>query len=182
MKPNNKTEKLVLVDKKDRLIGFGKKLKCHLGKGVLHRAFSIYIFNKRNQLLIQKRSKSKLLWPLYWSNTCCSHPRENEDFEEAGERRLEEELGFSCPLRLAGKFQYQASFKKIGSENEICFILLGRYNGKIKPNPKEVADWRWLGMKKLGKEISQNPSNFTPWFKISLKKVFKDGKKLKILS
>ncbi len=171
---NNKTEKLVLVDKKDRVIGFEDKLKCHLGKGALHRAFSIYIFNKKNQLLIQRRSKLKLLWPFYWSNTCCGHPRKNEDFGTAGKRRLREEMGFFCPLKIVGKFQYRAVFEKVGSENEVLTILAGEYDGQIKPCPKEVADWRWIEMEDLKKEISQNPSNFTPWFKIALKKVFKN--------
>ena len=174
-------EKLVLVNEEDKTIGFEDKLKCHLGKGLLHRAFSIYIFNNQNQLLIQKRSKWKLLWPLYWSNSCCSHPRKNESYKNAAQRRLKEELGFTCSLTVIDKFQYHASFKDIGSENEICAILIGKYNGKVKPNPKEVADWRWIEIEKLKQEMAQNPSKFTPWFKIGLKRILSNAKKFKIL-
>lgn len=177
----NKAEKLILVDEKDGVIGFEDKLKCHLGKGVLHRAFSVYIFNKKNQLLIQKRSGLKLLWPSYWSNACCSHPRKNEDIGTAGERRLREEMGFSCSLSIVGKFNYRAVFGKIGSENEALTVLAGRYDGLIKPDAKEVADWRWVGLEDLRREIGQNPSDFTPWLKLTLKKVFQNGEKFKIL-
>lgn len=175
-------EKLVLVDEKDKIIGYGDKLECHLGKGALHRAFSIYVFNKKNRLLLQKRSKTKLLWPLYWSNTCCSHPLENEDFKRAGQRRLREEMGFSCPLKIVGKFQYRAVFKKVGSENEVLTILAGKYDGKVKPAAEEVVDWRWIEIADLKKEIKQNPSGFTPWFKLVLKKIFPNAQRLKILS
>lgn len=169
-------ENLVLVNKKDEGVGLAEKLQCHLGKGILHRAFSVYIFNKQNQLLIQKRSKLKLLWPLYWSNTCCSHPREREEMVSAGQRRLKEEMGFSCPLKIVGKFQYRVAFGGAGSENEVLTIAAGRYDDKVKIDPKEVADWRWLDLKNLKKEIKEDPTNFTPWFKMALKKFFFNGK------
>ena len=122
-------KKLLLVNKKDEVIGFETKEKCHAGKGILHRAFSVYLFNNKGQLLIQQRSKFKKLWPLYWANTCCSHPRKNEGYVGAGERRLKEELGIISPLKMVGKFQYQVRYKNIGSENELCAILIGEYNG-----------------------------------------------------
>ena len=161
--------KLIIVNKNDEKIGLEDNLKCHLGKGILHRAFSVFVFNNKNQLLIQKRSKLKLLWPLYWSNTCCSHPLDGELYEESGKKRLKEEMGFSCFLKIITKFYYQASYKNIGSENEIDTILIGKYNGTIKPNSKEVADYKWIDIDELQKDIKKNPSKYTPWFKIALK-------------
>jgi len=167
--------KIIIVNKKDEIIGYENKEKCHKGKGILHRAFSVYLFNNKGQLLIQKRSKLKRLWPLYWANSCCSHPRRNEDYIKAGERRLKEELGFTCSLKIVDKFQYRARYKRIGSENEICAILVGSYdyNGKIKPNPKEVAGWKWVNPYKLKEDFRKNPDKYTPWLKIGLRRYLK---------
>ncbi len=165
--------KLLLVNKKDKVIGLETKEKCHQGKGILHRAFSVYVFNDKGQLLIQKRSKYKPLWPLYWANTCCSHPRKGEDYVKAGKRRLKEELGFACPLKMIDKFQYQAKYKDVGSENEICAILVGKYNGKIKASPKETADWKWVDIDKLQNDFNKNPDKYAPWLKIGLKRYLK---------
>ncbi len=166
-------KKLLLVNEKDAVIGFESKEKCHQGKGILHRAFAIFVFNNKSQLLIQRRSRLKKLWPGYWENSCCSHPAKEETYVKAGERRLEEELGFSCSLKLIDKFQYQAPYKDIGSENEMCAILIGKYNGKIKPNPREVAAWKWIETKELKRDIKKNPDEYTPWLKIALKKISK---------
>ncbi len=168
-------KKLLVVDKKDRVLRLESKEKCHRGKGILHRAFSVYIFNDKNQLLIQQRSKFKKLWPFYWANSCCSHIRKGEDYLRAGERRLKEELGFTCPLKLVDKFQYQAKYKNIGSENEICAILIGRYNGKekTKKNPQEVKDVKWVNVEKLKKDFNENPQKYAPWFKIGLRRYLK---------
>jgi isopentenyl-diphosphate delta-isomerase len=160
---------LILVNEKDEAVGFATKEECHKGKGILHRAFSVYIFNDKSELLIQQRSKEKLLWPGFWSNSCCSHPRAGEDYEKAGERRLKEELGFSCPLKLLNKFQYQAQYKDIGSENEVCAVLVGHYQGKVEPAPEEAADFKWISLAELKKDIVKNPDRYTPWFKIALK-------------
>jgi isopentenyl-diphosphate delta-isomerase len=105
--------KLVIVNKNDKEIGLGEKLKTHLGKGILHRAFTIFVFNPKGQLLIQKRSKNKFLWPLIWETTCSSHPLQKEDYIKAGEKRLKKELGINCKLKLLTKFQYQARYKNI---------------------------------------------------------------------
>jgi len=167
-------EKLLLVDEKDKIIGYETKEKCHQGNGILHRAFSVYLFDKKGRLLIQQRSKFKKLWPLYWANSCCSHPRKDEDYEKAGERRLPEELGFSCSLKLVDKFQYQARYKNIGSENELCAILIGKYNGeKIKINRKEVSDWKWVKVEELENDFKKNPNKYAPWFIIGLKRYLK---------
>lgn len=164
--------KIVVVDAKDNVIGLEEKIKCHLGKGILHRAFSVFIFNGKGETLIQQRSGSKMLWPLFWSNACCSHQKPEESAESAGKRRLKEELGFDCPLKFLGKFIYQADYKEIGSENELCYVMKGQYSGKADPDPKEVADLKWVGMEQLKDDVKKNPGAYTPWFKIELEKFF----------
>ena len=166
------TTKIIIVDENDNQLGLKDKLKCHLGQGILHRAFSVFIFNSKRELLLQKRSKRKMLWPFYWTNTCCSHPRENEGYEAAARRRLKEEMGFSCPLKLLGKFQYRANYKNIGSENELCSVLVGKYNGKISVNPREVAEFKWVNFEQLKKDVAENKDKYTPWFKMELEKFF----------
>ena len=161
--------KLIIVNKNDEKIGLEDKLKCHLGKGILHRAFTIFIFNSKNQLLIQKRAKNKFLWPLVWETSCSSHPLEKEDYVKASEKRLKQELGIACKLNLLTKFQYQARYKNIGSENEVCALLVGKYNGQVAPNPKEVAEWKWIDIKTLKKDLAKNPKKYCPWLKIALK-------------
>ncbi len=170
-------KKLLLVNKKDKVIGFETKENCHQGKGILHRAFSVYIFDDKARFLIQQRSKFKPLWPFYWANTCCSHPRKGEEYIEAGERRLKEEFGFTCSLRMIDKFQYQAKYKDVGSENEMCAILIGEHNGKIKADSKEIADWKWVNVNKLQNDFKKNPDEYAPWLKIGLKRYLKIKKK-----
>jgi len=166
-------DKVITVDENDNQIGLKDKLICHLGQGILHRAFSVFVFNIKGEFLLQKRSKDKFLWPLYWTNTCCSHPKENESYEEAGQRRLKEEMGFSCPLKFIGKFQYQSGYKDIGSENELCSVLVGEYDGKISINPEEVADYKWVNFENLKEDVIKNPDNYTPWLTMELEKFFK---------
>jgi len=157
-------EPLIVVDKQDRIIGYENKEKCHEGQGLLHRAFSILIFNNKKQLLLQKRSASKLLWPLYWSNSVCSHPRAGESYEDAAMRRLREEIGLTTPLHLIYKFQYQADFKNIGSENEMCCVYIGKTNGTVRANRNEIDDWKYIEIEMMTKHISAQPQNYTPWF------------------
>lgn len=164
---------ILLVNEKDEVIGTTARENCHKEKGILHRAFETLIFNDKNQLLIQQRSKYKRLWPLYWSGSCCSHVYQNEDYKKAAERRLREELSFSCELKYLFKFQYQALYKNIGSENEICAVLIGKYNGEIHSDPKEVADWKFTSLSNLEDEVNKNPKKFTPWFQIAVKKFLK---------
>lgn len=165
-------DKIILVDENDNQVGIEGKLKSHLGAGVLHRAFSIFVFNKKGELLLQQRSAEKMLWPLFWSNTCCSHPKEGETWKQAGQRRLEEELGFSCPLEFKGKFQYHAGYKDIGSENELCYVLAGKYEGEVIANKKEVASFKWIDFEAVKEDVAQNSKKYTPWFKIELEKFF----------
>jgi isopentenyl-diphosphate delta-isomerase len=163
---SNDREELILVDEHDREIGACAKGACHAGTGTLHRAFSIFVFNADNELLLQKRSPEKLLWPNYWSNTCCSHPRRGESMSEAVERRLAQELGFACPLEFLYKFKYQAQYGTIGAEHEYCWVYYGRYDGPIDANVNEIADWRYIGVAELGQALKTAAETFTPWFKM----------------
>ena len=175
---SNASEQLILVDEFDREIGFKAKNDAHLGKGTLHRAFSIFVFNSANELLLQQRSPSKMLWPNYWSNTCCSHPRRGEAMQEAVVRRLKQELGFECPLTFLYKFKYQAQFGAIGAEHEYCSVYYGHYDGPADVNVNEIAAWRWVDVETLERELAATPDGFTPWFKmewVHIKANYLDG-------
>ncbi len=163
---DNQEDMLILVDSSDNEIGFLSKSECHMGSGRLHRAFSVFIFNSSGEVLIQKRSSHKELWGLHWSNSCCSHPRKNENIESAVIRRLAEELTIQCPVHFLYKFTYQESFENIGSENELCYVYVGLFDGEIKENPGEVTEYKFISAKKLDQEIKTSPDNFTPWMKI----------------
>jgi isopentenyl-diphosphate delta-isomerase len=157
---------LILVDKGDNILGYEEKEKCHLGKGMLHRAFSILIFTSSGRLLLQKRSTAKPLWPLFWSNSVCSHPRKGEDYMEAAQRRLKEEIGLMTTLRFLFKFQYQAPFKTIGSENELCAVYIGKSDEPVVINPQEIAEYRYIGLEELERDLRTHPNIYTPWFKM----------------
>jgi isopentenyl-diphosphate delta-isomerase len=163
---SNASEQLILVDDQDREIGFKPKTDCHLGHGILHRAFSIFVFNSDNELLLQQRALSKMLWPGFWSNTCCSHPRRGEVLGVAVGRRLTQELGFTCPLEYLYKFKYHAQFGAVGAEHELCSVYFGRYNGPVDANVNEIAAWRFVGVEALERELRTAPETFTPWFKM----------------
>jgi isopentenyl-diphosphate delta-isomerase len=169
--------KIPIVNQEDNILDFESKEKCHAGNGILHRAFSIFIFNDKKELLIQQRSKFKTLWPLYWSNSCCSHPKANENYGEAAERRLKEEIGISCKLRYLYKFRYQSQYKDIGVEKEICAVLIGKSNRSIIPNPQEISDYKWVDINELSRDMTQNPEKYTPWFKIEIKELLSSYKK-----
>ena len=165
-------DKLILVDSEDNVLGFGDKEECHNGDGILHRAFSVFIFNSKGELLLQQRSKTKRLWPMYWSNSCCSHPAPEETYEEAALRRISEELGIRTPLKMHYKFEYQAKFsEEAGSEHEMCAVLSGVCDDKLSPNTDEIEAVRWITPENLNKEISEYPDTFTPWFKLEWGKV-----------
>jgi isopentenyl-diphosphate delta-isomerase len=164
-------EPLILVNPNDEIVGYKPKLECHLGDGILHRAFSIFIFNSQMELLLQKRSEEKMLWPLFWSNSCCSHPRKSETYEEAVHRRLKEELGFDTDLYFLFKFQYQARFKDKGSENELCSVYIGKYDGQPVTHPDEIAEWKWITPEALDMELEENPDAYTPWFQMEWKRM-----------
>jgi isopentenyl-diphosphate delta-isomerase len=160
-------EPLILVDEADREIGHMDKAQCHVGSGVLHRAFSLLIFNRNGELLLQQRSAAKRLWPLYWSNSVCSHPRRAESMESAIQRRLAEELGLSCPLHFLFKFKYHAQFDAAGAEHELCSVYIGRCNAPLRINRAEINAWRWITPAALQAEMSgPEAARFTPWFRL----------------
>jgi isopentenyl-diphosphate delta-isomerase len=162
-------EKVVLVDEKDKEIGIEEKIKAHR-EGKLHRAFSIFIFNSKGELLLQKRAKSKYHSGGLWSNTCCSHPRPKETMDEAVKRRLKEEMGIECEFKFFDKIIYKA---KVGDliENEIDYIFVGNFDGNPRPSKDEVEDWKWIKIDDLKDDIKKNPEKYTPWLKIILSKV-----------
>ena len=156
-------ELLILVDRQDNELGFASKAECHTGSGLLHRAFSIFIFNSSGQVLLQQRSQDKELWNLYWSNSCCSHPRQGEQIENAAHRRVMEELSIDCELHYLYKFFYREPFEQKGSEHELCSVFVGRHDGKVSINITEIADWKFIDTKELSRSIDQCPEIYTPW-------------------
>ncbi len=161
-------EKIILVDEKDNEIGTGEKLKVHQD-GKLHRAFSIFVFNSKGELLLQKRSKSKYHTASLWANTCCSHLRPNQDLEKEAKRRLIEEMGINCDLKEVFSFIYKATVGEL-IEYEFDHIFVGRFDGNPKPNKDEVEDWKWIDVDELKKDIDKNPEKYVPWLKIALEK------------
>jgi isopentenyl-diphosphate Delta-isomerase len=168
------SDSLILVDEADQGVGHLSKLLCHQGRGILHRAFSLLIFNGRGELLLQQRSASKRLWPLYWSNSCCSHPRRAETMEAAIQRRLYEELGLRCPLHFLFKFQYQAQFDATGAENELCSVFIGRSTDSVKINTQEIQAWRWVSPEAIQAQMAAGTGNFTPWFELEWARIWRD--------
>ncbi|HLP60730.1 MAG TPA: isopentenyl-diphosphate Delta-isomerase [Candidatus Deferrimicrobium sp.] len=162
---------LILVDGKDNIVGYLDKGGCHEGEGVLHRAFSIFIFNSRGELLLQRRSAAKPLWPLFLSNSVCSHPRRGESYEEATHRRLKEELGIETRVFFLFKFEYRASYGVIGSENELCSVFIGKWDGPVVVDPGEIAEWQFIDLQELDKELRVRPEVYTPWFKMEWQRI-----------
>lgn len=162
--------KLILVDQQDAIVGYESKIKVHK-EGLLHRAFSLLIFNSGGELLIQKRARNKYHSAGLWSNTCCSHPIPNEDIKVSAHRRLQEEMGFDCEFDLLFTFSYRVEFMNGLIENEYDHIFKGIYEGIININPEEVADYKWIKMNDLKEDIIMNPHNYTEWLKIILDKV-----------
>ncbi len=168
------SEMLILVDNHDQEIGHQNKLSCHAGSGVLHRAFSLFLFNESGELLLQQRSANKQLWPLYWSNSCCSHPRRGETMEAAIARRAQQELGIVTQFQYLYKFQYQVPYKDIGSEHELCWVFIGQSSAPTQVNDNEIAGWRFISAADLEKEMQQAPDRFTPWFKLEWRRLTHD--------
>ncbi len=163
---SSESEELILVDADDKEAGFLSKADCHDGDGLLHRAFSVFLFNADGELLLQQRADGKRLWPGYWSNTCCSHPRRGESIDVATRRRLADELNVEASLEFVYKFIYQASFGDLGSEHELCHVLLGRVTDEPRPNVSEISATRYTAPAALDRELAEKPGAFTPWFKL----------------
>ena len=160
---SNEEEPLILVDEADRDIGHLSKGECHDGDGRLHRACSLFIFNSQGELLLQQRSAEKRLWPLFWSNSCCSHPRRGETMDVATRRRLEQELGMAANFNHLFTFQYHARYLDLGSESEICWVYIGLCDDPPRPNSTEISAVRWITADALDRELREQPEVFTPW-------------------
>lgn len=166
---------VTLVDERNQPLGEAEIIAAHTNGGQLHRAISVYVFNpEKSMLLIQQRSKEKMLFAGIWANTCCSHPFENEGAVEAGTRRLKEEMGIDCSLTEAGGFVYRAEDPQgHGTEHEYDILLTGTRDpqASVAPDPKEVAAWKWVTLKDLRAAIEADPDAYAPWLKIGLPKL-----------
>jgi len=167
-------EQVILVDEHDNEIGSMEKIEAH-EKALLHRAFSIFVFNDSGQMMIQQRALSKYHSPGLWTNTCCSHPRPGESLDDATSRRIIEEMGFSCDMREVFSFIYNAPFDHGLTEHELDHVFMGIYNDSPEINPEEVADWKWIEVDELLSDVQLNPQDFTVWFKIALAEMEKNG-------
>jgi len=163
-------EQVILVDENNRQVGTEEKLRAHK-EAKLHRAFSIYIFNSKGELLVQQRALGKYHCPGIWANTCCSHPRPGEGVMQAAHRRLKEEMGFDADLKELMSFPYRISFSNGLTENEFLHVLAGKADALPKASPEEVNDWRWMSITELKKDIKENPGKYAYWFKITIEKL-----------
>lgn len=162
-------ELVVLVNEADQQIGLMEKLEAHQ-KGLLHRAFSVFLFNKKGEMLLQKRANTKYHSPNLWTNAVCSHPRNGESYKNGALRRLNEELGISTEIEEKFHFIYKADVGQNLWEYELDYVFVGIYDGIFNLNPNEVSETRYISLVDLQKEILSNPDNFTEWFKIILNK------------
>lgn len=162
-------EEVVLVNEKDEVIGTMEKIEAH-EKALLHRAFSVFVINDKNELMLQRRALSKYHSPGLWTNTCCSHPRINESYEEAAHRRMMEEMGFDLDLKEEFSFIYKAEFDNGLTEHELDRVFVGYGEQEPNINPEEVDSWKWISIDELKIDIKNNPDNYTAWFKIIFEK------------
>jgi isopentenyl-diphosphate delta-isomerase len=163
----SQTEILVLVDENDNQIGTDTRENCHLGSGKRHRAFTVFLFHK-GKLLLQQRSKQKLLWPGGWDVSFTSHVYPGESYMEAASRKASQELGAKIgELEDVHSFVYFAP-QGTHAENEFCRLLVGEFDGKVEPNPQEISAIRWVGVEEAQRDLRANPDSYTPWFKLSM--------------
>ena len=158
-------EKVILVSEVDEQLGLMAKMEAH-EKGILHRAFSVFIFNKKGELLLQQRALDKYHSPGLWTNTCCSHQRDGESNIEAGKRRLQEEMGFNCDLKELFWFVYKASFDNGLTEHELDHVMIGHYDDDPIVNLEEAAAFKWMPLEDVKKDMQKQPELYTEWFKI----------------
>ena len=164
-------EQVILVDELDNQIGLMPKMEAH-EKAQLHRAFSVFVFNDKNELMLQQRAASKYHSPLLWTNTCCSHQRNGETSLEAGVRRLQEEMGFVCDLEEVFSFIYKAPLENGLTEHELDHVMVGSYNSAPFINKEEVEDFKWMTLDAVKKDMTENPDTYTAWFKIIFEKSY----------
>ena len=164
-------EQVILVNEKDEKIGLMPKMEAH-EKAVLHRAFSVFVFNDKNQLLLQQRAAHKYHSPLLWTNTCCSHQRDGEENVEAGKRRLQEEMGFVCDLKEVTWFIYKAPFDNGLTEHELDHILIGYHNENPTLNREEAENFKWMTIEEVKNDMQMHPEIYTEWFKIIFDKYY----------
>ncbi|WP_299007702.1 isopentenyl-diphosphate Delta-isomerase [uncultured Tenacibaculum sp.] len=164
-------EQVILVDQQDNPIGLMEKIEAH-EKALLHRAFSVFVFNDKNELMLQQRAAEKYHSPLLWTNTCCSHQRDGESNIEAGKRRLKEEMGFSCELEELFSFIYKAPFDNGLTEHEYDHVMIGTFNDEPIVNPEEVASYKWMPLEEVKNDIENHPEEYTAWFKIIFKESY----------
>lgn len=160
-------EKVVLVTEKDEVLGLMEKMQAH-ENGILHRAFSVFLYNSKGEMLLQKRAAEKYHSPNQWTNACCSHPRMEETYEQAAKRRIKEELGIDCELEEKFWFIYKADVGQNLWEHELDHVFVGNYEGEFNLNKEEVAEVRYISLENLNIELENNPEKFTEWFKIIL--------------
>ena len=164
-------EFVILVDEKDNQLGLMPKMEAH-EKAELHRAFSVFIFNSKGELMLQQRAAHKYHSPLLWTNTCCSHQRNGETNIEAGERRLVEEMGFKANLKEIFSFIYKAPFDNGLTEHEFDHVMVGYFDGLPEINPEEVASFKWMSLEAVKEDIELRPNLYTAWFKIIFKESY----------
>ncbi len=164
-------EQVILVDEQDRAIGAMEKLAAHR-EGLLHRAISVFIFDRQGRLLLHQRAAHKYHSANLWTNTCCSHPRPGESTMDAAHRRLREEMGMEADLSFAFSFRYRAAFSNGLTEHELDHIFIGQSSLLPSPDPLEVADYRWLSPLDIERDVSIHPDKYTAWFKLIYKRVF----------
>ncbi len=171
-KENGGQNLLILVNECDEVVGCAEKLQAHQNGGTLHRAFSIFIFNARGEMLLQRRAPAKYHFAGLWSNACCGHPLWGQPLEEAASARLQFEFGFRTPLQVVSSFLYRAFDAKSGlTEHEFDHVFRGQWDGQPHPNPEEIDDWKWIEVGLLRADVALHPQRYTPWFQIVLDEV-----------
>lgn len=167
------SELLITVDSNGNALGTITKSGAHERPGILHQAFSIFLFDRDGHVLLQQRAKTKPLWPGFWTNTCCSHPRFGEDFATATKRRLLEEMGVYTPMHYLYTFEYRADYLDIGTEHEHCSVFAGVIDQAtpMHPHPQEVMAWQWHSLKTIDNRVQDNPESLTPWFVLEWKMI-----------
>ncbi|OCK42817.1 isopentenyl-diphosphate delta-isomerase [Tenacibaculum soleae] len=164
-------EQVILVDAQDNQIGLMEKIEAH-EKALLHRAFSVFVFNDKKELMLQQRAADKYHSPLLWTNTCCSHQRNGETNLAAGKRRLQEEMGFVCDLKEVFSFIYKAPFDNGLTEHELDHVMVGCFNEQPNINKEEVESYKWMTLEAVKKDIEDKPEIYTAWFKIIFKESY----------